>query len=159
MRREYVFEMLAEVLGVTSEALAASMGTDWNTTDATPNMIIRGSDNPGFFFYDDDEPVEIEASYPDVGIKVELPDRIHIGTLEAIYNPAPVGYDIKPLVSLSLRDPIGLDKLKEAIEYVAQVALAEMRACTYCRQELPPYLMSEQGYCYGCGSEKLGIVY
>lgn len=158
---ETILRRLAGLLGVTPEALEISIGSNWSSTPATPNLIIRGDDMGVLFFDDenDDEEQEIEQTYPDIGILVEHPERIHIGTLKGVYNPAPMGYDIKTLITLFANADLNLQKLEEAIESVAQAFKAGLKACRYCKEKLPPYYMSEGGYCYSCGSKELGILY
>jgi hypothetical protein len=156
-----IFEKLAVLLGVTREALETSIGTNWTSTSATPNLVIRG-EHMGVLFFDDendDEELEIEQTYPDIGILVEYPDRIHIGTLKGVYNPAPMGYEIKTLITLSADADLNLQKLEEAIESVAQAFKAGLKACRYCKEKIPSYYMSEGGYCYSCSSKELGILY
>lgn len=41
---EAILGRLAELLGVTAEALESSIGSNWTSTSATPNLIIRGDD-------------------------------------------------------------------------------------------------------------------
>ena len=106
-----------------------------------------------------DEDDEDDDSYPDVGIFLDSPNRIEIGNVEAIYDPGPAGFEIKTLLTLDPKDPLVLEKLEAAIEYAARVSKAEMQVCMYCKEKLPSYSMSEDGYCYGCGSSELGIIY
>ena len=164
MNSENTFEELASVLGVSPENLAGYIGDNWSNTSANPNLLIRGNDF-GFIFFDDDfddegtDDEDTDESYPDVGILVELPDLIHVGTLKALYNPAPSGYEIKPMVTLSGGDELALEKLVAAIESAAEKYKAKFKTCKYCKKKLPPYVMSERGYCYGCGSSELGLIY
>jgi hypothetical protein len=172
MSRDEAFEMLAQLLRVPPEALADSIGDNWTSTYGSPNLLIRGSDVEYRFEADDDDHDDHDdhegheddeeasaASYPDVGILFDLRELIHIGTLEGIYTPAPSGYGLKNLITLSCDDPQVLEKLVSAIEHLAQVAIAELQVCMYCKEKLPPYLMSEDGYCYSCGEEELGLVH
>jgi hypothetical protein len=158
---EAILGRLAGLLGVTAEELESSIGSNWTSTSATPNLLIRGDDMGVLFFDDenDDEEQGIEQTYPDIGMLVEYPDRIHIGTLKGVYNPAPMGYDIKTLITLTADADLNLQKLGEAIESVAQAFKAGLKACRYCKEKIPSYYMSEGGYCYSCGSKELGIVY
>ena len=155
--------MLAQLLRVSPEALADSIGDKWTTSYGTPNLLIRGSDVEYSFEADDDDHDDGQevsaATYPDVGILFDLRELIHIGTLEGIYPPAPSGYGLKNLITLSCEDPKVLEKLVSAIEHLAQVAITELQVCIYCKEKLPPYLMSEDGYCYSCGEEELGLVH
>ena len=158
---EKIFEELAGLLGVTFETLESSIGSNWNSTPATPNMIIRGDDMGVVFFEDDseDDDQEIETSYPDIGILIEYPDLIHVGTLRLIYNPAPSGYDLKTLITLSSDNNLDLEKLEKAIEHAAKAFALELKTCRYCKENLPSYYMDKGRYCYSCGSKELGIVY
>jgi hypothetical protein len=165
MRYEDAFKNLASFLGIKPEALEELIGAGWNSTAATQNLIVRGTDlgTPTFFFEDDedesDEEDESDDAYPDVGILVESSSQVQVGTLGGVYSPAPEGFYLKPLLTLSSEDPLVKEKLVAAIEYATKVYKAELQVCMYCKESLPPYTMSEDGHCYGCGSSELGIVY
>ena len=155
---DHTFEKLAAALKVTPEVLVGLIGADWNSTHAKPNLLIRGG-GLEYVVFDEDEDDEDDDSYPDVGIFLDSPNRIEIGNVEAIYDPGPAGFEIKTLLTLDPKDPLVLEKLEAAIEYAARVRKAEMQVCMYCKEKLPSYSMSEDGYCYGCGSSELGIIY
>jgi hypothetical protein len=165
MNQDETFGMLAQVLGVRTEALVEAIGENWYRSRETPHLLIRGSDPllESFFEDDDDDQdddqEETEHTYPDVGISFDLFDDIKIGTLEMFYSPGPAGYGLKSLVSFGLGDPPGLERLKAAIDQAAEAFRAEFQTCVYCKRKLPSYEISDEGYCYSCGEEELGLVY
>jgi hypothetical protein len=160
MNQEITFGRLARALGITRESLGESIGENWTTSFANPDLLIRGDDSDLVFFDEDEDDAEnTEDTYPDVGILVQDSAQVQIGTLKALYDPAPSGYDIETMITLSGKTDLVVDKLVEAIEIAAKAYLESFTNCMYCKEALPPYVMSEDGYCYGCGSKELGIVY
>lgn len=166
MNHEETFGLLSDALGVSTETLVEAIGENWFRSPTSRYLLIRGSemDQVSVFEdddddYDDGDQEENDVSYPDVGISFESLDQLEIGTLEMFYSPGPDGFGLKTLVTLPTRDQFALDKLKVAINHAAEVFRAEFQTCIYCKKELPPHVMSEDGYCYSCGSDQLGIVY
>jgi hypothetical protein len=165
MNQDETFGILADVLGVRTETLVEAIGENWYRSRETPHLLIRGSDPllAGFFEDDDDgqddDHEETEVTYPDVGISFDSFDEIKIGTLEMFYSPGPAGYGLKPLVTLAPGGPLVLEKLQSAIDQAAEAFIAEFQTCVYCKKKLPTYEMSDEGYCYSCGEEELGLVY
>jgi hypothetical protein len=159
VNQEVSFGKLARALGITRESLGESIGKNWTITSANPDLLIRGNDSEFIFFDEDEDDETTEDSYPDVGILIQDSGQVQIGTLRALYDPAPSGYDIVPMVTLTGKDELVLDRVIEAIERATKAYEESFTQCMYCNEALPPYAMSEDGYCYACGSKELGIIY
>lgn len=114
MPEERVLEILAETLGVSTEALKESIGSDWSeSSTAVPNLIIRGFFPEWPYSDGSEEEEDKDLSYPDVGIYFdEFERQIQVGTLIGRYGPGWLGFDIKPRTTIETWDREALEKLK-----------------------------------------------
>lgn len=149
---------LAQLLHFDQGALENAIGPTWwldsKYHHVTDNYFFRGSEKTN------SKDAKEDLVEPVVGIKVDEFSVVTVGRAIGVWlSLSTVAFEIEPLRQFVNSRDLSVTELSQAVQAAEISYISHLIECKLCKAPWPPYYVNEDGNCYGCGEERLGIVY
>jgi hypothetical protein len=149
---------LATSLRLSPNDLARYLGDTWESqpSELGTKLYLRPS-------RDDVTRSSVEEALflpPAAGIQIDtFTEVVLVGPVEGHWAGHRLIYSLRDTVKLSLEDPEFLSALDAALWDAQRKHESAKVKCTFCHESKSRYELADEGHCYDCGSEHLGVVY